>query len=367
MPAFNEARRLAEGMRRFEMAVSQGAVDVERSELLLVDDGSTDETAATAEKLLSPLPHHRVLSLPVNRGKGAAVRAGITASRGRFVAYMDADMAIDPRAVPLLLEALVDNDIAVGSRALRGSSVESLYVVRTLMGRMFNRIVTAGTGLGLRDTQCGFKAFRAPVARLLFGLLGTERFAFDVELLLRANRMGLRIAEVPVQWKHVEGSTIHPITDSMAMVADALRCRVGLVPARAVPAVVVDVGAEDGSRHVDRIRSALVGIEGRPSEEEPREPRPEAGHDHLRPDLPSDGPTDLLPAACVLAHRSEVLVLLPLEPPGRTAACCSSLRAALGRGPGPGRWRITRRMVTFRQLEAMAPLTQRVLAATSGA
>ena len=225
IPAFNEANRLAEGFRRFDLAVANGEIDVERTELILVDDGSTDETAAIATKLLAPFPHHRVVNLAVNRGKGAAVRTGVAIARGVAIAYMDADMAIDPRTVPQLIDALVDHDIAVGSRALSDSMVETTYIVRSLMGHIFNRMVTAGTGLGLRDTQCGFKAFRAPVARLLFGLVKTDRFAFDVELLLRAHRLGLRIAEVPVQWNTMAGSTVHPASDSFTMVADAFRIR----------------------------------------------------------------------------------------------------------------------------------------------
>ena len=146
-------------------------MDLERTEVVVVDDGSTDETAATARQLLAPLPHHRVISLPVNRGKGAAVRTGVALARGPYVAYMDADMAIDPRAVPLLLDGLGSNDLAIGSRALADSMVEGTYAVRAVMGRLFNRLVTTGTGLGLHDTQCGFKAFRTPAARLLFHLV----------------------------------------------------------------------------------------------------------------------------------------------------------------------------------------------------
>jgi len=121
-------------------------------------------------------------------------------------------MAIDPLAVPLLLDGLRDHDVAIGCRALPSSMVETTYVVRTLMGRLFNELVTTGTGLGLKDTQCGFKAFRTPVARLLFHLVRIDRFAFDVELLARARRLGLTVTEVPVHWKHVEGSTVHPST-----------------------------------------------------------------------------------------------------------------------------------------------------------
>ncbi len=227
VPAFNEAHRLEAGMRRFDGAVSTGAVDVDRTEVVVVDDGSTDGTTVVAEKLLATLPHHRVIRLPSNQGKGAAVRAGMAAARSEHVAYMDADMAIDPLAVPSLLDGLERHDVAIGCRALRDSMVETTYVVRTLMGRLFNEIVTSGTGLGLKDTQCGFKAFRAPVGRLLFHLVRIDRFAFDVEILTRARRLGLAITEVPVHWKHVEGSTVHPLHDSFAMVSDVYRSRRG--------------------------------------------------------------------------------------------------------------------------------------------
>jgi hypothetical protein len=239
VPAFNEAHRLAAGMRRFETAVAAGAIDLDRTEVLVVDDGSTDATAPTAEKLLAALPHHRVLRLPFNQGKGAAVRAGVAASRSTYTAYMDADMAIDPLAVPLLLDGLGSFDIAIGCRALPDSMVETTYVVRTLMGRLFNELVTTGTGLGLKDTQCGFKAFRTPVARLLFHLVRIDRFAFDVEILARARRLGLTITEVPVHWKHVEGSTVHPLHDSLTMVADVYRSRRGLLAGPPVPTLAV--------------------------------------------------------------------------------------------------------------------------------
>src|SRR5271168_655140 len=98
VPAFNEAHRLSEGIKRFDAAVDGGAVDIHRTELLVVDDGSTDGTSASARALLTHLPHHRVISHPVNRGKGAAVRTGVSLSRSTYTAYMDADMAIDPYA-----------------------------------------------------------------------------------------------------------------------------------------------------------------------------------------------------------------------------------------------------------------------------
>jgi dolichyl-phosphate beta-glucosyltransferase len=243
VPAFNEAHRLKNGMDRFDVAVSEGAVDLGRTEVVVIDDGSSDQTADVAGKLLAPLPHHRVIRLPANGGKGAAIRAGITVARGAACAYMDADMAIDPRAIPLLLEGLQTNDIAIGSRALADSMVESRYALRSVMGNLYNRLVTTGTGLALHDTQCGFKAFRTPVARLLFHLVRIDRFAFDVEVLLRASSLGLTITEVPVQWKHVPGSTVHPLHDSLSMLVDVYRSRLGL---RTVPPVVA-VTVEDPS------------------------------------------------------------------------------------------------------------------------
>ena len=243
VPAFNEADRLPAGMGRFDAAVADGAVRLNETEVVLIDDGSTDDTAAVARRLLAPLPHHRVISLPANGGKGAAVRTGVALARGPYVAYMDADMAIDPRAVPSLLDALRSSEAAIGSRALAHSMVDGTYAVRAVMGRMFNRLVTTGTGLGLQDTQCGFKAFRTPVARLLFHLVGIDRFAFDVELLERARRLGLRITEVPVHWKNVPGSTVHPLHDSLSMLADVYRSRYGFLPTLPVPAVIVRDGS----------------------------------------------------------------------------------------------------------------------------
>jgi glycosyl transferase family 2 len=345
VPAFNEADRLPEGMHRFDAAVAEGAIDVEETELLLVDDGSWDETAATATKLLAPFPHHRVISLPVNRGKGAAVRAGVAAARGRSIAYMDADMAIDPRAVPLLLEGLRDHDIAVGSRALRDSMVETTYVTRSLMGHVFNRLVTAGTGLGLRDTQCGFKALRAPVARLLFGLVGIDRFAFDVELLLRAHRLGLAITEAPVQWKHVVGSTVQPLTDSVTMVTDAFRSRLGLVPVPEVPAVIVKGPTDDPSAVRADVTSLLA------SSADGRAGCLIVGDGDASGRDRSSGRRGGSSAA---GRGADITVLFPLLSPEQVAECWTELRAELDP------LSVSRRMLTFGDLQAKGPLAGRI-------
>jgi dolichyl-phosphate beta-glucosyltransferase len=330
VPAFDEAHRLAEGMRRLDAAAAAGAVDVDRTEVVVVDDGSTDDTAAVAEKLLAALPHHRVLRLPRNRGKGAAVRTGMAASRTPYTAYMDADMAIDPLAVPLLLDGLAAGDIAIGSRALHDSRVETRYVVRSLMGRLFNELVTAGTGLGLNDTQCGFKAFRTPAARLLFHLVRIDRFAFDVEILARARRLGLDVTEVPVHWRHVEGSTVHPIHDSWSMLADVARSRRGRLAGPPVPSVTVRAGGAVATDDVDdlhrRVAMQLVPVlDGAP-----------------------------VPA---VRHASGVTVLFPLVDPAVVAGAASALRDGLAGAT------VTRRDLGLEDLAGFGPLGGRLVAA----
>jgi hypothetical protein len=338
VPAFNEADRLPAGMGRFDAAVADGAVRLDETEVVLIDDGSTDETAAVARSLLAPLPHHRVISLPANSGKGAAVRTGVTLARGPYVAYMDADMAIDPRAVPSLLDALRSSEVAIGSRALAHSMVDGTYAVRAVMGRMFNRLVTTGTGLGLQDTQCGFKAFRTPVARLLFHLVGIDRFAFDVELLERARRLGLRITEVPVHWKNVPGSTVHPLHDSLSMLADVYRSRYGFLTTSPVPAVIV----RDGS---GALGGGAIGG-GAP-----------AGALAERVGKVVADSLDGAPVPQV-GRGPSVTVLLPLVEPAGVATVFSALRAEF-----PS-LEVTRRSLTLDGLAALGTLSGQLQAAT---
>jgi hypothetical protein len=328
VPAFNEAARLPAGMARFAAAVADGAVDVDDTEVVVVDDGSTDDTAGTARRELAHLPHHRVVTLPANGGKGAAVRTGVALARTPFVAYMDADMAIDPRGVPSLLDALAVGDVAIGSRALVDSMVDGTYAVRAVMGRMFNRLVTSGTGLGLQDTQCGFKAFRTPAARLLFHLVPIDRFAFDVELLSRARRLGLRVTEVPVQWRNVPGSTIHPLHDSLTMLSDVFRSRFGLLATLPVPGVV-------------------VGGRGGPPDETAADRIAEVVSDTLAG----------APVPVVVVGPS-VVTLLPLVEPAEVAEVYSALRAEFPAGE------VTRQAMTVEALAGMGALSGRLRAAS---
>jgi Glycosyl transferase family 2 len=226
IPAFNEAPRLSQRAARLAHAVAAGVIDPWTTELIVVDDGSTDDTARLAEELLAPaFPRMRVLRLDENSGKGAAIRVGTAAATGPVVAFMDADMSVDPMQLPQLMEAIASADVVIGSRSLPNSSVELDSPHRVVMGRTFSALVNALTNVDIKDTQCGFKAFRTPMARILFHLMVVDRFAFDVEVLSLARRLGMRITEVPVQWREAGNSTVRPLADSLSMAFDVLRMR----------------------------------------------------------------------------------------------------------------------------------------------
>jgi glycosyltransferase involved in cell wall biosynthesis len=224
VPTYNESTRLADGLDRLRAAAGEGALDLDTTELVLVDDGSTDDTLTIAHGLASQFPHARVVPLPRNSGKGAAVRAGILCARGSRVAFADADMAIDPSLLPSLNDALDRVPIAVGSRAV-GGHVDYGTRVRTGAGRAFNLAVRGIGGVRLADTQCGFKGFRRGPALLLAHLQTTSGYAFDVELLWLADRLGLEIEIVPVTWLDVPGSTVRVARDSVRMLLDLVEVR----------------------------------------------------------------------------------------------------------------------------------------------
>ena len=224
VPTFNEAGRLEHGLERLRAAAAEGACDLEATELVLVDDGSSDDTRARALALAATFPLARVVPLARNHGKGAAVRAGVLAATGDRVAFADADMAIDPTHLPALLEALDRVPVAVGSRAVHGH-VDYGTRLRTDAGRCFNLAVRAVGGVHLADTQCGFKGFRRGPGTLLALLLTTQGYAFDVELLWLAGRLGFEVEVVPVTWLDVPGSSVRVVRDSARMLLDVVTAR----------------------------------------------------------------------------------------------------------------------------------------------
>ncbi len=240
IPAYNEADRLGAGLQKLMEGISS-----EETEIIVVDDGSTDGTAHVAREQLASWPQHEVICLACNSGKGAAVRAGVARARGEIIAYIDADMATDPRDLDSLTRALHGNHLAVGSRAHQ-ESVVNRDLHRRAMNWTFGTVVSRLTQLPYMDTQCGFKAFKGSIAKLLFHCSRVERFAFDVEVLDMAARLGLRMEEAPVHWTDVPGSHIRPVSDSFYMLRDVARNRMTWKirrPIRGVfiPGVSIDV------------------------------------------------------------------------------------------------------------------------------
>ncbi len=231
IPAFNEELRLPQLLRQLI-----SIIDLETTEIIVADDGSTDGTVAIASTMLGELTYASVLTCRHNQGKGAAVRRGVLAARGRRVAFMDADTATDLEVLGRLDTALDEFQVVVGSRSTPGAEVQNCPVHRIAMGRMFNAWTRLNTGISVLDTQCGLKAYRTPVAKLLYALSRVDSFAFDVEILDLAGRLGLTMGEVPVRWTGIDGSKVRVINDSFHMAVDVLRIS-SRTPRLAIPAL----------------------------------------------------------------------------------------------------------------------------------
>jgi dolichyl-phosphate beta-glucosyltransferase len=224
IPAFNEEARLPALLETLATSADEAArsAGFELLEVVLVDDGSTDATrrmlddAGAADPRLKPL-----LGSGENRGKGAAIATGVAAVRGEYVLLADVDLSTPLEELPKLATALGEGaDVAIGSRGLPGSEVERGPAHRQLTGSTFSAVVRAMTGLRLRDTQNGFKLLPAELAKGLFADQLCPGFAFDVELLLRAQLEGLRIAEVPVLYIHDSRSSVRVASASLRMLRE---------------------------------------------------------------------------------------------------------------------------------------------------
>jgi dolichyl-phosphate beta-glucosyltransferase len=216
IPAFNEEKRLRETLHRvFDWLNARP----QTFELLVVDDGSRD---GTVDLVRSFAPGHdgvAVVELGRNRGKGAAVREGFARSRGERVLFSDADLSTPIEELSAMEQALDSGvGLAIASRDLPDSELAVRQVwYREGMGKLFNRIVRAVTGIPFRDTQCGFKLLGGEDARALAEEMQEDGFSFDVELILLARRRGLRVREMPVRWHHVDESRVSPVKDALKM------------------------------------------------------------------------------------------------------------------------------------------------------
>lgn len=222
VPAFNEAARLEQSLRKIVDYLRERR---EASELLIVDDGSQDETAAIGERVAgeSAPVSIRVIRYEENRGKGYAVRLGLLEAQANVVLFSDADLSTPITEAPKLIDPIRNGqcDLTFGSRALDRKLIGVHQPWRREQGgRIFNLIVRVATGLPFWDTQCGFKAFRMSVCRPLIEAAQIDRFGFDVELIYLAHLAQLRLREIPVRWDHTAGG---PLDDSGAYSRDSVR------------------------------------------------------------------------------------------------------------------------------------------------
>jgi dolichyl-phosphate beta-glucosyltransferase len=220
LPAYEEADRIGDAVTAVRAALRDLPGGVE---IVVVDDGSADGTAAAAEAAGADL----VLVQPQNRGKGAAVRAGVLAAHGRTIAFTDADLAYEPSQIRRFVEVVEEGwDLAVGSR--KDDATTTLVKARRLReigGRAVNWLTHAVVLGHHRDTQCGLKAFRSDTARQMFTRARIDGFAFDVELFVIAERNGLALKEVPVTVTNTTRSTVHVVRDATRLVRDLFRIR----------------------------------------------------------------------------------------------------------------------------------------------
>lgn len=231
VPAYNEEKRLPETLERISEYLSTRDFSYE---LLIVDDGSRDQTSRVALDFGARFGWSRLLRTvdengrAINRGKGFAVRAGMLASRGQLALFSDADLSTPISEMEKLLPPIQSGqcDIAIASRALPGSNLTVHQPWhREAMGRTFNRLVRVAIGTDVRDTQCGFKALRGDVARRLFSLARVDGFGFDTELIFLAAKKKLRVREIAVTWHHAEESRVNPLIAPAQMMRELVAVR----------------------------------------------------------------------------------------------------------------------------------------------
>jgi dolichyl-phosphate beta-glucosyltransferase len=225
IPAYNERWRLPPTLIDIIDYIEKREINYE---VIVVDDGSTDETSSIVRKFERVRPQEvKCIRLPKNRGKGHAVRTGAENATGSRIIFVDADGATPIAEIERLEAAIKDGaDVAIGSRAMKSSDTQIKTIwYRKLLGRIFNNYVNFIILPGITDTQCGFKMFTFEAAQKLFPLQTAERFSFDVELLYLARKFKMKIAEVPINWENVPGSKVNLVLDSIRMFRDIFRFR----------------------------------------------------------------------------------------------------------------------------------------------
>ena len=223
--AYNEEQRIGESLLKIK-----DYLDAQNFayEIIVVDDGSTDNTRQVAIGYKPKITNLKIISYPNNKGKGYALRQGVLASKGESVLLSDADLSTPIEELSYMLPLISgrEYDVVIGSRALKPETIiKKQPWWRQGMGKIFNRIVRLLVLEGFKDTQCGFKLFSGEAARNLFKNARVDRFAYDVEILSLAKKRNYRVSEVPVRWINSPDSKVHPIFDSLQMFFDLVKIR----------------------------------------------------------------------------------------------------------------------------------------------
>ncbi|MBI2605827.1 MAG: glycosyltransferase family 2 protein [Deltaproteobacteria bacterium] len=224
IPAYNERNRILVTLRKLRTYLDAHASEYE---VLVVDDGSKDDTSTVVAGEISGWSNARLITLSKNVGKGGAVRAGVLAATKENLCFMDADCSTDLEMFPRMFALLnAQTSVIIGSRDVKGAEVVvHQNFLREYSAKFFNLWIQAWLLPGVWDTQCGFKMFRTDVARKIFEPLIEQRFAFDVEILYRARKLGCSIVECPVRWSNVADSRVSPLRDGIAMAWQVVKIR----------------------------------------------------------------------------------------------------------------------------------------------
>ena len=224
LPAFNEAARIGPGLEKALAYVRQQGWAVE---IIVVNDGSRDETAKVVRGYMAQAPELRLIENPGNHGKGYSVRNGVLHARGQVILFSDADFSSPVEEASKLIAALDEGaDVAFGSRwLLAETQTKRQSLLRQFVGRAYNLLMRVTLGLPYKDTQCGFKAFTRQAAEIIFTRQQIEGWGFDPEILFIARKFKLKLTEVAVEWANDDRSKINPIVDGVKMFFELLRIR----------------------------------------------------------------------------------------------------------------------------------------------
>ncbi|MBI3846423.1 MAG: glycosyltransferase family 2 protein [Planctomycetes bacterium] len=224
IPAYNEAQRIGPSLERVHAHLESRGKPYE---VLVVNDGSLDATGDQVQRFVASHSRFRLLTFSPNHGKGWAVRTGILAAAGDPVLFADADLSTPIDVVDRFEAALASgHDVAIASRTHRDTVIVGWNPwYRRLSGRTFNAVIRMLTGLSVRDTQCGFKAFRRVAAQAIFRRARIDGFAFDVEALYLAKKLEYRVTELPIRWENADDSKVNVARDSWPMVREVMRIR----------------------------------------------------------------------------------------------------------------------------------------------